>query len=78
MKHVTIKDIAKELNISVATISRALNNKYDIRKDTKELILKKAKEMGYTPNSIAKRLIQKRSYTISVIIPEFTNLSMSI
>ncbi|GAF04096.1 LacI family DNA-binding transcriptional regulator [Saccharicrinis fermentans] len=74
MKHITIKDIAKELNVSVATISRAFNDKYDIRKDTKEMILKKAREMGYTPNSIAKRLIQKRSYTIGVMIPEFTNM----
>ena len=74
MKHVTIKDIARELNVSVATISRAFNDKYDIRKETKEMILEKAKEMGYTPNSIAKRLIEKRSYSIGVVIPEFNNM----
>ncbi len=73
MKHVTIKDLAKELNVSVSTISRAFNDKYDIKKDTKEKILAKAKELGYHPNPIAKKLIQKRSFNIGVIIPEFIN-----
>jgi hypothetical protein len=41
MKHVTIKDIAKELNLAISTISRAFNDKYDIRPETKQLIWKK-------------------------------------
>ncbi len=71
MQYVTIKDIARELNLSVATISRAFNDKYDIRKETKALILQKAKEMGYKPNPIARMLLQKNSYHIGVIVPEF-------
>jgi LacI family transcriptional regulator len=73
MKHTTIKDIAKKLNLSISTISRAFNDKYDIREDTRSLILQSAKEMGYFPNPIAKRLQQQCSFQIGVIVPEFLN-----
>ncbi|MCK0158295.1 LacI family transcriptional regulator [Cellulophaga sp. F20128] len=73
MKHVTIKDVAKKLNVSISSVSRAFNDKYDIKKETKELILKTAEEMGYFPNPIAKNLSQKRTYTIGVVVPEFIN-----
>ncbi len=73
MKHVTIKDVAKVLNYSVSTISRAFNDKYDIRKETRDLILAKAKEMGYSPNPIAKSLLKQCSNQIGVVVPEFIN-----
>ena len=73
MKHVTIKDVAKALNVSVSTVSRAFNDKYDIRKDTRDYILEKAGEMGYHPNPIAKKLLSQCSYNIGVVVPEFTN-----
>ncbi|NEW84608.1 MAG: LacI family transcriptional regulator [Mariniphaga sp.] len=73
MKHITIKDVAKKLNCSVSTISRAFNDKYDIRKETRDLILSTAKEMGYSPNPIAKSLLKQCSNQIGVIVPEFTN-----
>ncbi|WP_298530846.1 LacI family DNA-binding transcriptional regulator [uncultured Algibacter sp.] len=73
MKHVTIKDVARCLNVSVSTVSRAFNDKYDIRKDTKEMILKTAHEMGYYPNPIAKKLSQNRSLNIGVVVPEIMN-----
>ena len=73
MIYTTIKDIAKKLNISIATVSRAFNDKNDIKLDTKNLILKTAKEMGYRPNPMAKKLTQKRSLTIGIVVPEFLN-----
>lgn len=73
MIYITIKDIAKKLNISIATVSRAFNDKNDIKIETKNLILKTAKEMGYRPNPMAKKLIQKRSLTIGIVVPEFLN-----
>ncbi|MCL4484482.1 MAG: LacI family transcriptional regulator [Bacteroidetes bacterium] len=73
MKHVTIKDVAKRLNCSVSTISRAFNDKYDIRKETREMILATAKEMGYSPNPIAKSLLKQCSNQIGVVVPEFIN-----
>ena len=73
MKHVTIKDVAKKLNCSVSTISRAFNDKYDIRKETRDHILETAKEMGYSPNPMAKSLLKQCSNQIGVVVPEFIN-----
>ncbi len=73
MKHVTIIDVSKALNVSVSTVSRAFNDKYDIRKETRDLILTKAREMGYHPNPIAKKLRSQCSYNIGVVVPEFIN-----
>ena len=73
MKHITIKDVAKKLNCSVSTISRAFNDKYDIRRETRELILSTAREMGYSPNPMAKRLLKQCSNQIGVVVPEFIN-----
>ncbi|MCG6190481.1 LacI family DNA-binding transcriptional regulator [Maribellus maritimus] len=73
MKHVTIKDVAKALNCSISTVSRAFNNKYDIHPDTREKILKMALEMGYSPNPIARKLTQQKTYNIGIVVPEFIN-----
>ncbi len=69
--HITIKDLARVLNLSISTISRALNDQYDVRKETRNLVLKTAKELGYRPNPIAKKLIQRRTFNVGVVIPEF-------
>ncbi len=73
MKHTTIKDVAKRLDCSVSTISRAFNDKYDIRKETRDLILATAKEMGYSPNPMAQSLLKQCSNQIGVVVPEFIN-----
>jgi LacI family transcriptional regulator len=73
MYHATVKDIAKKLNVAVSTVSRAFNDKGDIKKETRELILKTAAEMGFRPNPIAKKLFQRRSFNVGVIIPEFSS-----
>jgi LacI family transcriptional regulator len=73
MKHVTINDVAKILNYSASTISRAFNDKYDIRKETRLQIMTTAKEMGYSPNPIAKSLLKQCSNQIGVVVPEFIN-----
>jgi LacI family transcriptional regulator len=73
MKRTTIKDVARKLNVAVSTVSRAFNDKYDIRKETRDLILKTAHEMGYHPNPIAQKLIQRKTFTVGVVVPEFVN-----
>lgn len=73
MKHITIKDVAKALNCSISTVSRAFNDKYDIHPETRKKILRTAHEMGYSPNPIAKKLTQKQTYNIGVVVPEFIN-----
>jgi DNA-binding LacI/PurR family transcriptional regulator len=70
LKHATIVDIAKKLGISASTVSRALNDHPDIKKETKEQVKKIAKELRYYPNPIAQSLKNNRTTTIGVIVPE--------
>ncbi|MEJ2504848.1 MAG: LacI family DNA-binding transcriptional regulator [Ignavibacteriaceae bacterium] len=70
MKQVTIKNIASTLNLSVSTVSRALNDHPDIHTKTKRLVKKAAVELGYNPNIIARSLKSSRSNQIGVIVPE--------
>jgi len=68
-KRVGLKDIAEALNISITTVSRGLNNKFDISKQTREAILKKAEELNYRPNAYAVSLRKNEYFTIGVIMP---------
>lgn len=70
MKQVTIKNIASQLNLSVSTVSRALNDHPDIHIQTKKLVKKAARDLGYNPNIIARSLKSSRSNQIGVIVPE--------
>ena len=70
LKHTTIVDIAKKLGISASTVSRALSDHPDIKKETKEKVKKIAKELRYYPNPIAQSLKSNRTTTIGVIVPE--------
>lgn len=72
MKNVTVKHIAEQLNISMMTVSRALNGSKNVKEETKKKVLKKAKELGYVPNTIARSLVQKKSFTIGMVVPAFT------
>ena len=67
-KEVTIYDLAKELNYSPSTISRALNNHKSISKKATREIQKVAKKLGYRPNSIAASLRNNKSKTIGIMI----------
>ncbi len=69
----TIKDIAREANVSYATVSRALNNKYGVHPSTQERILTIAKRLNYTPNAIARGLVTRQTFTIGLILPDITN-----
>lgn len=68
--NITIADIAKKLQISPSTVSRALSNHPDISPETKEKVGNLAKELNYFPNSIAQSLQKKSTKTIGVIVPE--------
>ena len=70
---VTIKDIAKEADVSVTTVSRVLNNKPDVGDDTRSKILKIIDEMNYNPNSVARGLVMQKTHTIGLIIPDISN-----
>ncbi|MBP5454780.1 MAG: LacI family DNA-binding transcriptional regulator [Lachnospiraceae bacterium] len=64
---VSMKDIAAKCNVSVATVSKALNDQSDIGEETRKLIKKTAREMGYFPNSLARALRTNKSYNIGVL-----------
>jgi LacI family transcriptional regulator len=66
---ITIHDIARELNLNIATVSRALNDHPRISKETKQMVLEKARQMKYRRNKIASSLRSGRSHSIGVIIP---------
>lgn len=70
---VSIKDIAKECNVSIAAVSRALNNSKGISEETRNSILRVCEEMGYRPNSAARSLILNKTHMIGLIIPDITN-----
>ena len=64
---VSMKEIAKQCNVSVATVSKALNGYSDIGEETKNYILRTASEMGYLPNSSARALKTKRTFNLGVL-----------
>ncbi|MEZ0482942.1 LacI family DNA-binding transcriptional regulator [Fibrella aquatica] len=76
-KEVTIYDIAKRLNYSPATVSRALNDHPAIKILTKEIITSMAREMGYRSNTFASNLRRQRTNTIGVIVPRLNSNFMS-
>ncbi|WP_312766079.1 LacI family DNA-binding transcriptional regulator [Epilithonimonas sp.] len=78
-KNTTIYDISKKLNVSVATVSRALNNHPRISQETKELVMAAAKEMNYKQNNLAKALKSGETKTVGVIVPYInTNFFSSV
>lgn len=69
----TLKQIAKELNVSVSTVSKALSNSPEISEPTKVRVKEFARLKNYKPNNIAVNLKSKRSKTIGVILPNILN-----
>jgi LacI family transcriptional regulator len=69
----TIKDIAKALNLSTSTVSRALNGSHEIGSETKKLVLEYAEKINYRPNPIALSLKEQKSHSIGVVVCEVAN-----
>lgn len=73
MKNPTIKDVASLAGVSIATVSRILNNQPGYSEETKEKVLKVIEEIGYHPDGVARGLVSKRTNTVAVLLPEFTS-----
>ena len=73
----TITDIARKLNVSPSTVSRALNNHPAISTKTREAVIDLAQKLNYQPNVLALNLLRKRTNTIGVIVPEITSYFFS-
>ena len=75
--HVTISDIARELDISPSAVSKILNNKGSFSEDLKTRVFKAAKKLNYIPNSMAKNLQQQDSHIIGIIVPDISEIFFS-
>lgn len=73
MVNIRQSDIAKKLNISRVTVSKALRDHPDISKAMKKKIIETAGKMGYVPNLIARQLNSRRTFTIGVVVPDLEN-----
>ena len=70
----TIVDVAKKANVSVATVSRVMNGNYPVKAETKQRVLEVIEELNYIPNMQARELTQKKSATIGVVVPSINNM----
>lgn len=76
-EQVTLKDIAKILNVSASTVSRALKDNPEIGEATRNTIKKLAAELNYQPNTVALSLRKKRTFTLGVVVPEIVHYFFS-
>src|SRR5210317_485560 len=76
-KKITLKQIARELDVSISTVSKALHDSSEISQETREKIQAFAKFSNYRPNNIALSLKNRKTKTIGVIIPEIVHYFFS-
>jgi len=69
-RHISLKDLAKELGVSISTVSRALKNHPDISPELTQKIQKLARERKYTPNPLAMGLLRQQTKMIGIIVPD--------
>lgn len=73
VRKTTLKDVANAAGVSINTASRALNDKPDVKGDTKDRVLRVAKELHYVPNAMAQALKGKHTRSIGVIVDDISN-----
>ncbi len=78
MKNINIKELAKELNLSVSTISKALHGSYEISEETKLRVMETAARLNYVPNPYASSLRGRKTKNIGVVIPEVADSFFSL
>ncbi|MDO8548775.1 MAG: LacI family DNA-binding transcriptional regulator [Ignavibacteria bacterium] len=66
----TIKEIAKRAKVSIATVSRVLNNDQRVTEKTRDIVLRVSKELNYKPNILARNFVKKKSNVIGLLLPE--------
>src|SRR5246127_2149010 len=67
---IRMKDIARDLGVSVITISKVLRNHPDISDETRERVLARVKELDYRPNLAARSLVTGRTYLVGLVVPD--------
>ncbi|GAA0291458.1 LacI family transcriptional regulator [Gracilibacillus halotolerans] len=74
---VTIYDVAREANVSMATVSRVVNGNPNVKPATRKKVLNTIERLGYRPNAVARGLASKRTTTVGVIIPDISSIFFS-
>lgn len=77
MINATIYDVARGAGVSLATVSRVLNNPEKVKEETRQRVLKVIKELGYRPNVIARGLASRKTTTVGVVISDITRASVA-
>lgn len=77
MNKATIYDVAGAARVSLATVSRAINNPEKVKQETRDRVLRVIEEMGYKPNAFAKGLASRKSTTVAVVVPDMSRASIA-
>lgn len=72
--NITIYDVAREANVSMATVSRVVNGNPNVKPTTRKKVLATIEELGYRPNAVARGLASKRTTTVGAIIPDISSI----
>lgn len=75
--NVTIYDVAREANVSMATVSRVVNGNPNVKPTTRKKVLEAIERLGYRPNAVARGLASKKTTTVGVIIPDISSIFYS-
>ena len=78
MEKINLTKLAKELNLSIATVSKALRDSWEIKAETKQRVRDLAEKLNYQPNPYASSMRKRKSQTIAVLIPEIANNFFSV
>lgn len=73
-KKPTIRDVSRRANVSVATVSRVLNNQPGFSEETRQKVLRAIRELGYQPNQVARGLVSRKTRTIGVLFPVVSSM----
>lgn len=74
MNNITIYDVAREANVSMATVSRVVNGNPNVKPATRKKVSEVIERLGYRPNAVARGLASKKTTTVGVIIPDISNI----
>lgn len=72
--NITIYDVAREANVSMATVSRVVNGNPNVKPTTRKKVLNTIESLGYRPNAVARGLASKRTTTVGAIIPDISSI----
>ncbi|WLR50244.1 catabolite control protein A [Bacillus tianshenii] len=72
--NITIYDVAREANVSMATVSRVVNGNPNVKPSTRKKVLEAIERLGYRPNAVARGLASKKTTTVGVIIPDISSI----